>query len=584
MQYAKCFDQGRNTCIITVTRTFEDLFLADVLRVIATSAKRPKWILAAVCGASLFAQAPQAPTIRVTTRLVEINAIVRDHKGPVGGLTKDDFTVLDNGKPQKIAFFSVNSTHVTENAPAPAPGEPNVFTNLPDARREPVSSSTVVLVDTLHTQVFNQPYARDQFMKFLSQLKHEDRIAVYVLGRRVTIIHDFTNDRQRLLAAMGKYGGSNEGVAEASDPDSTDYDNPNFASGATDAAGLMQDFATLSSGEITAAALEALANHLGRLPGRKSLVWITESIPLRIDQVLRLNHVSANPGVASDAGSQSLLAGATYHAIKMLNDADVAVYPVDARGLVGQPKALTAAGSQPITRTQAMQGRNVSSMPATVNHDSMIALAKATGGLPFYNTNDISGSVRKAVNDSELTYTISFYPDSGALDSSFHELKLQVNRKGVEVRSRGGYLASPETQTSEKARSEMIRDALWSPLESSAIGLTARFDKLDQPSAGSARITLGITPADLQLEQEDGKWGGAVDYVIAQRGADGSFLKREAKGIALNLDQDQYRNMLTQGLNIARTVELAPGAVQLRVVLLDRTSGKIGSVNIPLKR
>jgi len=541
-------------------------------------------MLAALCVAGLFAQAPQQPTIRVTTRLVEMNVIVRDHKGPVEGLTEADFTVLDNGKPQKIAFFSVNSTHATENAAGPAPGEPNVFTNLPDARREPVSSSTVVLVDTLHTQVFNQPYAREQFMKFLRQVKPEDRIAVYVLGRRVTILHDFTNDRQRLLAAVAKYGGSNEGLAEASDPDSTDYDNPNFASGAGDAAATMQDFATLTSGEITAAALEALANHLARLPGRKSLVWITDSIPLRIDQVLRLNHASANPGVESPAGSQSLLASATYHAIQMLNDADIAVYPVDARGLVGQPKSLTAAGSQPITRGQAMQGLNVSSMAVTVNHDPMIALAKATGGLPFYNTNDISGSVRKAVNDSELTYTIAFYPVSDGVDSSFHELKLQVSRKGVDVRSRGGYLASPETQTSEKSRSELIRDALWSPLQSSAIGLTARFDKLDQPSAGSARITLGITPADLQLDQKDGKWGGTLDYVIAQRGADGSFLKREPKGIALNLDQDQYRSMLTQGLNIARTVELLPGAVQLRVVVLDRTSGKIGSVNIPLKR
>src|ERR1035438_707991 len=105
----------------------------------------------------------------------------------------------------------------------------------------------------------------------------------------------------------------------------------------------------------------------------------------------------------------------------------------------------------------------MSSMSVTTNHDPMIALAKATGGLPFYNTNDIKGAIRKAVDDSEVTYTLGFYPPSPDLDSSFHEIKVQVDRKGVEIRSRGGYRANPESQTSEEERTELIRDALWSP-------------------------------------------------------------------------------------------------------------------------
>ena len=555
------------------------------------SATKPQWVLAAASLATLCAQAPDVPTIRVTTRLVEINAIVRDHKGPVEGLTKDDFTVLDNGKPQKIALFAMNSTRVLTKAPAPLP--PNVFTNIPEARRETATSATVILLDTLHTEVFDQPYAREQFVKFLRQIRPEDRVAVYALGRRLRILNDFTNDSQRLLAALGKYKGSNEGVAEASNPDSSDYDdldlwadagNDGSQIGTDNGAAVLQDFSTLSSGELTVMALEAIADHLGHLPGRKSLVWITDSIPLRIAQVLRLNHAAANPGVESQAGSGAVLAAQTYHAVKALNDANIAVYPVDARGLVGVPKNLTAAGSKPITRAQAAQGLPMSSMSVTANHAPMIALAKATGGVPFYNTNDINGAIRKALDDSEVTYTLGFYPPYDDLDSSFHAIKVEVDRKGVEVRTRGGYQASPDTQTGEKQRSELIRDALWSPLEASAIGLAARVEKVDQPSPGSLRITLGITPADLQLQQKAGKWSGAVDYVIAQRGANGNFLNREPKAIALNLDENQYRAMLAQGLNLTSTVAPLPGAVQLRVVLLDRTSGKVGSVNIPLKK
>jgi VWFA-related protein len=551
-------------------------------------ANKSTWILAAACVVGLCAQAPQEPIVRVTTRLVEVNAVVRDGKGPVQGLTKGDFTILDNGRPQTIAVFSVNSSHVAGKAPAPLP--PNVFTNIPGARHEAVGSATVVLLDTLHTQAFDQPYARQQFIKFLKQIRPEDRVAVYALGRRLTILNDFTNDSQRLLAAVNRYGGSNEGLAEAGDPNSSDYENvdlwPDAANtdpqaGTNNAAAVIQDFANLSSGELTTMALEAIADHLGRVPGRKSLVWITDSIPLRIDQVLRLNHSAANPGVESPAGSGAVLASQTYHAVKALNDANIAVYPVDARGLVGVPRAFSAA-ARPSANPHTPV--NASSMYVTTNHDSMIGLAKATGGLPFYNTNDINGAIRKAIDDSVVTYTLGFYPASGAMDAKFHEIKVQVNRKGIEVRSRGGYLASADVQTSEKQRTGLIRDALWSPLEASNIGLAARVAKVDQSKPGALRITLGITPSDIQLEQKDGKWTGAIDYVIAQRAADGHFLNQEPKGVALKLDQNQYRAMMTDGLNFTHTVEPLPGAVQIRVVLLDRTSGKIGSVIVPLKQ
>jgi len=88
---------------------------------------------------------------------------------------------------------------VPQNPPAPLPA--NVFTNIPGERREATTSATVVLFDTLHTQVLDQPYARQQFVKFLQQIHPEDRVAVYALGRRIRILSDFTNDAQRLLAA-----------------------------------------------------------------------------------------------------------------------------------------------------------------------------------------------------------------------------------------------------------------------------------------------------------------------------------------------------------------------------------------------
>ncbi|MGA3016366.1 MAG: VWA domain-containing protein [Bryobacteraceae bacterium] len=549
---------------------------------------------------ALLAQTPQQPVIRVTTRLVEVNAIVRDKGHAVEGLTKDDFILLDNGKPQKIAFFSTSSTATPQKPPAPLP--PNVFTNLPERGTETPASATVVLMDALNTPALDEPYARDQFVKFLKQLHPEDRVAVYALGRKLAVLNDFTNDARRLLASLDRYKAESLGAAEATDPTSPDYGtapiDTNGVKGPTDAGytGLLAalqdsqevaaDFATLSSGEITAAALEAIANHLASLPGRKSLIWITSAIPLNIDAAMRLNK--------SASSDRRELGDQTYRAVKALNDADIAVYPVDARGLVPGPNQTQTVRPRSATTTQTLRLPSASTVPKpvvmdpssnmsiTFAHDAMIGLAKATGGLPFYNTNDIKGAIRKAVDDSEFTYNLGFYPGSSEPDSSFHEIKLRVKGKSYEVRSRNGYRAGPVTATTEQQRMDLLRDALWSPIPASGIALAVRADKVDEPKPGSLHLTLAVAASDFTLQPKDGKWSGALDYVIAQRAADGRFLTRVVKGLALNPDQEQYRRMLSDGVTISNTVEPLPAAVQIRIVLLDRTSGKVGSVIVPL--
>src|ERR1035437_6613288 len=163
-----------------------------------------KLVFSLLLAAVLLAQNPQTPVISVTTRLVEVNVIVRDHKGPVEGLTKGDFTVFDKGKQQTIDFFSVSSTHVPLKPPPPLP--PNVFTNIPERRAESPTSASVVLLDYLNTPAFDQPYARAQLAKFIKAMRPEDRVAVYVLGRKLVVLSDFTADGKKLLETVEKYG------------------------------------------------------------------------------------------------------------------------------------------------------------------------------------------------------------------------------------------------------------------------------------------------------------------------------------------------------------------------------------------
>ena len=106
----------------------------------------------------------------------------------------------------------------------------------------------------------------------------------------------------------------------------------------------------------------------------------------------------------------------------------------------------------------------------------MDVIAERTGGKAFYNTNDIMGSVRKAVDDSEVSYTLGFYLSQDELDSKFHEVKVKVDRKGVDVRARKGFLAYKDEGTvamTKAKRDQLVQEAIRSPLD--ATGLTMAF-------------------------------------------------------------------------------------------------------------
>jgi VWFA-related protein len=155
--------------------------------------------------------------LRATTRLIQVNVIVHDKDGkPVRDLKKEDFTLLDNGKPQQIAFFSMDSNAVL---PQSAKLPPNVFTNQLRQKSAVPASVTVILIDELNTKIQDQLYARQQVIRYLKTIHPEDRVAIYALGSGLRVLHDFTTDSSDLLRRLEKYTGfvlPETTVAEAS--------------------------------------------------------------------------------------------------------------------------------------------------------------------------------------------------------------------------------------------------------------------------------------------------------------------------------------------------------------------------------
>ncbi len=141
-----------------------------------------------------------APVFRAGTRLVQVDVVVRDKNGPVTGLNRDNFTLFDNGKPQRISVFSIKSQRSGTQPAAPLPL--GAVSNKVNRNGQVPATSTVILLDHENTSPLDQPYANQKIVKFLEARGDQDRIGLYALGRGVQIIQELTDDQQRLNRAV----------------------------------------------------------------------------------------------------------------------------------------------------------------------------------------------------------------------------------------------------------------------------------------------------------------------------------------------------------------------------------------------
>ena len=152
---------------------------------------------------------------------------------------------------------------------------------------------------------------------------------------------------------------------------------------------------------------------------------------------------------------------------RVLSPARIAAYPIDARGLLAREPSQSKQDEIDFDQV----ARNGDSMPAQsfqpIGDDTMQTLADETGGEAFVNTNNITGAIRQAVEDSAVTYTLGFYIDRASIDGKFHELKVHVKRKGLKVRYPKVYLALEDTPGNERSNRNSLLSAVRSPIESS---------------------------------------------------------------------------------------------------------------------
>lgn len=500
---------------------------------------------------ALTAAAQDQPTFHTGTRLVEVNVIVRNSKGPVEGLKKEDFTILDQGKPQQISLFSMTAAGSIKDSAAPLP--PGTVSNRLNSKGETPASATILLIDRLNTPISSQVYSNQKVLKFLKEHGDRDRLGIYTLGSSLRAVQDLTDDPERLNRAVKSIRPQDARILS---PDVTVDKTGDAVADEMVGRALeeLQNFVVKSRVETTRDAMIAIARHLAKVPGRKNLIWISGSFPLII--------IEAHQTIIFDKELDE--------ASRALNDANVAVYPVDARGLMP-----TGMGSAENAGLQSGRGGIISrpdpSGPVS-GSDTMITLASLTGGHAYYNSNGIEDSIQKAVQDSELTYTLGFYPAEEGFDNKFHKLSVKVDRKGVDVRSRTGYIASLTGTSFEATLSQLVAD----PLNATAIGIEVRTEP-DASQPGNFMVHAAVDLHDIHLEDQNGKWVGAVDVSLFIEGS------KKIRTITRKIEfpNAQLASALEKGVEVDNSIAADAGA-RLRVVAQDRTTGAAGSIRLSL--
>jgi VWFA-related protein len=468
---------------------------------------------------------PARPTFHATTRLVQVDVIARRKGGAATGLTGDDFSLLDNGKPQKIALFSVSSSQTPGPASVPLPA--GAVSN----RLEALPNATILLIDQKNTAQVDQAFAIRRVARFLQTRRRPDRIGIYTFSSdgSLQVVQEITDDAELLRRAANNL--------TPRDPHYRDYEPPDR----------VMD---------TKHVLEAIARHLASVPGRKSLIWVTTSFPL-----LPQPDFDVRSPMEEAAGA--------------LNDADVAIYAVDARGLVGALSGMTAifnaefGGPQSPAQFELQMHAGGGFLSGT---DTMSRLADLTGGRVLYNANAIEDSIREALDDSELTYTLGFYPAREEQNGDWHKLKVEVAKRGVKVRYRGRYFAS--RTLAEASERPTLAELLKGPLDATQLELVTETTP-DRARPGFWQVRASIDLHDVHLENQNHNWVGAVDVSFLMEGSPTARTFTRT----VEIPDEQLSSALDKGIVVDDSVALNG---VLHVVAQDRATGAAGTVSVAL--
>lgn len=521
--------------------------------------------------------------VKITTSLIQIDVTVTDSKGKiVRDLKPEEIEIYENGKKQQVSNFSFisNTRELTETPTGPKPAAPGVPTT--PLKSEQVKRTIALVVDDLTLSFESTYYVRRALKKFVDeQMQDGDLVAIIRTGTGIGALQQFTSDRRMLYAAIEKvrWNASGTGRIGAFAPLEAKIDTgmpeEEPEPGERTAEGIEREFNDFRNSVFatgTLGAVNYVVRGMSELPGRKSIMLLSDGFRM----------------FTKDA-SGSIESGRVLESVRRLvdqaNRASVVIYTMDPRGL--QVTGITAADdTSGRSAEEIQQAANDRGDDLRETQDGLVYLARQTGGFAFINNNDLSGGIRRVLDDQSY-YLVGYEPDDETFDPKtrrFNKLDIRVLRKGTRVRYRSGFFGvSDEKMAGPKATgNQNLLNALMSPFAVNEIPV--RMNTLfgsNGPQGSYVRSLLHVTAKDLTFT--DGPKGEKIavfDVLAVGFGDNGVPVDQISKNYTITMEKDRYDEFVKRGFvyDFAFPIK-KPGGYQLRVALRDTKSNKVGSAS-----
>jgi len=542
------------------------------------------------------AQKKQDETVKLETRLVTLDVIVKDKKGKhVTDLKAEDFSVFEDGVAQKVEFFSPpldggnDASQPKDVAPAPSGV----------SKSEPTNIISLVL-DGATTDPVNFKQVREATLKYLRErITGADTVGMFSIANDLQLLQPFTRDKAKLIAAVEKgaafpvsnknleRGQLAEGIAETrakldrlggadgSQAKSTEEGSAGIE--AMIANRVLQQFTLLRSqlslqqARPVLAALAAICSSQRGIVGKKTIVLFSQGfvIPATLDWQ-----------------AQSV--------IDFAHQANVAIYIIDSAGLrTSSPLSTSPVPSAPLagvsgladveSRIRAVGGENVFD---NVRHeglnreyDILYRVSGDTGGEFIKGANDLSKGLNRIDQEIRSRYTLAFYSAAANFDGGYRKLKVEVRRPDMHVTSRAGYYANPPGEVAflspdDKKLLANVAAAEANPALPLFVELCPfRF----KGESYVVPLSLEVPPDAVKFDRKGDEQVVQFDVVGVIREAPGKIVARLGGGFNIPLTPAQYESIHQNNIFFRQDMELLPGAYNVEIVFRDKLSGKIAA-------
>ncbi|MBP7476569.1 MAG: VWA domain-containing protein [Pyrinomonadaceae bacterium] len=525
---------------------------------------------------------PDTDVVKISTNLIQLDVTVTDSKGKVvTDLRADEIEVYENGEKQKITGLTfVSSKRSVEKTKTPdVVGVPIPQSGL---RPENIRRTIGLVVDDLSLSFESAYQTRRALKKFVDeQMDDGDLVAIIRTGAGIGALQQFTSDKRILYAAIEKVKWNPQGSGGISafapieqtvlpaDAEEADPDQP----AERDPARALDDFRTTVFATGTLGALRYIVQGMSELPGRKSVILFSDGFKLFEED---------------ESGFRE--SGQVLDFLRILvdtaNRSSVVFYTVDPRGLAYT--GFTAADSPSINPTAMNQALSARSAQLTDTQDGLSYLAGETGGFDIKNSNDLTGGVRKILDDQSY-YLVAYEPDGDTFDPAkrkFNDIDIKILRKDAKARYRSGFfnVADRPVQNGISATTAVgqLELALVSPFAVSGINLrlNALFGS-DAKNPAYVRSLLHVDAKDLKFtDAPNGSKAATIEVLAMSFGDNGQPIDQLAKGYTLTLKPEAYKKIITDGFIYHFLFPVKkPGAYQYRVAIRDSVGGRVGSAS-----